>query len=169
MGGAASYLGVAGGVLGAYGAYEQGQMESESLTQQSNSNLNNAELSLEQGTYNANRQGLQAAQKIGASKANYAASGVMTNSGSALDVLQSSAINSEMDKQNILHGADIKAISYENQASIDQFGAASAIQGSYFNALTSLAGGGAKAFGYGNGANYSDGQNQNSESDGDVY
>lgn len=153
--GAAGYLGLVGGAIGAYGAIEQGQMQSESLNQQAQSNLNNAQQAKDQGLYNANRQMLLAQQTEGKGIANAGASGVDVNSGSPLSVFQSSAINAEMDKQNILHGADIRAIAYENQASIDRFGAASALTGSYWNALSAMSGGLIKSFNYGNGTSTS--------------
>jgi hypothetical protein len=60
-------------------------------------------------------------------------------------VVQASHQNAELDRLNILHGADIRAINYENQAAMDKFGADSAIKGSYWSALGSITGGAVNA------------------------
>ena len=56
-------------------------------------------------------------------------------------------MNSELDRLKILHGADVHAINYENQASLDEMGARSARNASYLNAVSSIMMGGGKVFG----------------------
>lgn len=123
-----------GGIIGATGAIYAGEMESGALTAQANLQRQNAQLDLEAGNANAARSQIISGQKIGGIQSAAAASGV-TQSGSVLSVMAASSMNAEMDRQNILHGAQVKAIQADNQASMDELGAQSAMTGSYFKAV----------------------------------
>jgi hypothetical protein len=136
-----------GSGLGAVGALYEGQAQSSSLDRAALIQRQNAALDLQSGQANADRMMISANQKIGAATTGYAASGVTADSGSALAVLAASHANAELDKQNILHGAIVRATNYNNQASMDEAGAKSALQGSYMNAVSSLMMGGSKVFG----------------------
>jgi hypothetical protein len=142
---------VAGGIS-AYGAIQAGQSTADSLNAQADIAMKNADEALAQGKYNAARQSAVADNKIGASIAAYGASGVATNYGSAAEVIGAGARNAELDRLNILHGADVKAINYRNQAAMDRYGADSAIKGSYWQALGDISGGLIKNAGYGSNA-----------------
>jgi len=126
---------IVGTGLSVYGAIQQGQMTSDTLNTQAQNLDAQAKEAESKGQYDAMREQLISGQKIGTSVAAYGASGVAGNSGSALDVIQASHQNAELDRMNILHGADIRAINYENQASMDRYGAQSAKLGSYWQAL----------------------------------
>lgn len=130
----AAAMAVAGGIK-AIGSVLAGQSTANSLNAQADLQMQNAQEAERQGAYDASRSMYLAHQKIGDIEAGYGASGVTSNSGSVLDVLGASAANAELDRLNILHGADVKKIQYENQASIARAGAASAITGSYWSAL----------------------------------
>lgn len=134
----AAAIPLAGGALSAYGAIQQGNMTSDSLNQQADNLMAQAAEAEQKGQFDAMRQQLISQHKIGASIAAYGASGVNTNSGSALAVVQASHMNSELDRLNILHGADIRAINYQNQASMNRYGADSARLGSYWRALGAM-------------------------------
>ncbi len=136
-----------GGPFNAAGAIVQGQMTSQSLQNQANLQLSQATEAEAAGAYNATRQQMLASQKIGTSTAAYGAAGVTGSSGSVQDVLASSAANAELDRLNILHGADVKAINYENQAALDNYGAASAVYGSEWQAIGSITGGAIQGMG----------------------
>lgn len=129
---------VAGGGLSAYGALQKGQMTAQTLQAQAVLNQGNAQEAVNAGQYNATRETLLANQKMGAEIAGYGASGVDVNSGSAAAVLAASATNAELDRLNIIHQSEVKAINYNNQASLDQYGAESAIQGSKWEAIGDL-------------------------------
>lgn len=60
---------------------------------------------------NARRQSIEARKRIGLMRANYGASGVAIE-GSALDVLEESAANAELDRLTILQGGSIQAGRY---------------------------------------------------------
>ncbi len=134
-------LPMAGGAISAYGQIQQGKSTSDSLKAQANNLDQQAAEAEQKGAFDAMRQQLVSGAKIGESVAAYGAAGVTSQSGSVLDVVQASHQNAELDRLNILHGADIRAINYQNQASMDRFGAESAIKGSYWSALGSLTGG----------------------------
>ena len=134
----AAAIPIAGAALSAYGAVQQGSMTSDSLNEQARYLTAQAQESKAKGQYDAMRQQVVADHRIGASIAAYGASGVQQNSGSVLSVLQASHMNSELDRLNILHGADVRAINYYNQASMNRYGAQSALLGSYWKALGSL-------------------------------
>jgi hypothetical protein len=134
----AAAIPLAGGALSAYGDIQQGQMTSDSLNEQARNLTAQAVEAEQKGQFDAMRQQLLSDHKIGASIAAYGASGVAANSGSALNVIQASHMNSELDRLNILHGADIRAINYQNQASMNRYGADSARLGSYWKALGAM-------------------------------
>lgn len=138
---------ILGGLTSAAGSYYTGQSTANALDAQAQLNTENAQLATEQGQFDAMRQGMIASQKLGAMRANYGASGVESTSGSVMDVMQSSAMNAEMDTANILHGAQVKAINYANEANMEKLGANNAVNASYLNMFASVVGGGAGAFG----------------------
>lgn len=136
-----------GGGQKAMGALYQGNMESSQLDQQAGMQRENARMAREKGASDADRQQIIAGHKIGAMHAGYGASGVSSQSGSVLDVLRMSAANAERDRLTILHGSNLRALNFENQAVMDEFGAKAALQAGYFNALTAVTGAGAGAYG----------------------
>ncbi len=153
------YVAAAAAVVGAVGSLMKGQSESDALDYQAKIQANNAEMARRKATMDADRQQMIAGQKIGGITADYAASGVdVHTSGSVLSILGASASNSELDRQNILHGGDIRAINYENQSSLDRVAGGNALTGSYYGAAASLIGGAAKMYG-----NYSGGSSPDSE------
>lgn len=122
-----------GGGTSAFGSLYAGQMESQALSAQANVQRQNAELDLAAGKANAARSQMLGGQRMGAIQGAAAAGGV-TQSGSVLSVMAASAMNSEMDRQNILHGSQVKAVQADNQASMDDIGSKSAQEGSYMSA-----------------------------------
>jgi len=127
-----------GAGISAYGSVQQGEMTSASLNIQADSLMQQAAEAERKGQFDAMRQQMMAGRKIGAAIAGYGASGVKATSGSVLDVINASHMNSELDRLNILHGADLKAINYQNQASMNRYGGASAKMGGYWRALGAL-------------------------------
>ena len=102
---------------------------SQAAADAANANADIAEfqagLTREQTTENVRRQSIIARKQIGSERANYGASGVQL-SGSALDVLQESAANAEMDKLWIQYAGDMKAKGLEMTAEADRQAAAAA-------------------------------------------
>ncbi len=142
---------VSGSLFGAYGSIVQGQQTSSLLDNHAREQRQNATLAVQAAQYNANRQQILSGKRIGAETAAFGASGVTMDSGSVLSVLGDSAASAELDRLNIIHGGDVRAINYQNQASLDEYAAKNALQASYWNAASSIAMGGSKAFGSGSG------------------
>lgn len=95
--------------------------------------------------YNAKQLMIQAGKKIGGMSADYAASGISSDSGSVLDVIAGSHANAELDRLNIKHEGDLKAFDYERRATRARSSGDAAMQMGYFNAFASVFGGGVKA------------------------
>lgn len=138
MGAAAVPMMVAGGLLGAYGAKQDAQQRAFELEAEAKDAEQNAIMAREAGRYNAQRQGIIAAKTIGGIRADYAASGVTSDSGSALEVLRESHANAELDRQNILYGADARARNYEARASSARAGARGVRGAGDINAFAAL-------------------------------
>ena len=119
-------LAIAGGGVGAFGALQQGQDQSNALNRAAQIERNNAALDIQTGAANAELSSMNSNRRIGAISAAYGASGIASDSGSVLNVLAASTSNAELDRQNIMHGAKVRAVNYENQAVMDQIGATSA-------------------------------------------
>lgn len=124
----------------------QGQAQASALDTQAAIARQNATLTRQAGSANAAREEILGSQKMGGIQGAAAAGGV-TQSGSVLDVMHTSAMNSELDRLNIVHGAEVRAINYSNQASLDELGAKSAMNSAYINAVGSIMMGGSRAYG----------------------
>lgn len=162
------YMAAGGSVLGIYGSLEQSDATANSLDNQAKMQRQNAALAVEKGKQDALRLALFGDRTTGSIKANYSASGIASDSGTVAAVLQSSGQNMELDKLNVIHGADVRALNYNNQANLDEFGAKQALQGGYFDAMSKVFMGGSKVYsrsqaGSGGGGSYVTGD----ESDGD--
>lgn len=83
---------------------------------------------------------------IGTARANYGASGV-TLEGTAMDVLQDSAANAEMDALNFRLGGTRQAESVREDAQGDRERAKSVLRATKFNALSAIFGAGKAAIG----------------------
>ena len=136
-----------GGGVSAFGALQAGEDQSAALDRAAKIERNNAALDIQTGEANAELSSIHSNKAISAISAGYGASGIAADSGSVLNVLAASTSNAELDRQNIMHGAKVRAVNYENQATMDDIGANSARQGSYMNAFASLLGAGSKAWG----------------------
>jgi hypothetical protein len=146
----------AGAVIGGVGAIMQAQAQASALDRAADIQRRNAQLDIQTGEANAAISAMNSNKKIGGIAAGYGAAGIAQDSGSVLAVMAGSASNAELDRQNIIHGYKVRAINYENQASMDEAGAKSAMQGGYLNAFASLVQGGTKA--YSNSAGVAPGQ-----------
>lgn len=149
LGGAGAGLSLASGLISTYGALYAGQSQANALNAEADYALQNAQEAESQGHFDAIKEEIMANNKMGAITANYGASGVTSNSGSAQAVLVASTANSELDRLNILHGADVKAVQYENQAAMDKIGAQSALTGSKFQAAGTMISSGMRAASFG--------------------
>lgn len=144
--GAAAPIALAGGVLSAYGSLSEGQAKSAALEEEARAAEENAVIARKAGKYNALKQSIVADKTIGSMNADYASSGISSDSGSVMDVLRSSHINAELDRQNILYESEMKARNYESRAKAARQGASSAQSAGTINAFASLFSAGANAY-----------------------
>ncbi len=145
-------LAVAGQAFSAFGAAQEGQDTGNALDSQARIQRRNAANAIIAAKQDAYKQSLMSAKQYGAAEASYAAGGVASNSGSVLGVLAASAANAELDRQNILYGGDIRALSYQNQASIDESNARRARDAGTEKALSFGIGAATKSYAGGGGA-----------------
>lgn len=138
--GAMAAIPIIGGLFSAGGSLAQSWDEKNQLEDLAATEEKNAVIARARGKYDAQKQDIMAGQRIGESIAGYGASGIKQDSGSVLEVLRASHINAEMDRLNILHGAELNAINAENKASAAKFGAKRIDQTKYFKAFSSFFG-----------------------------
>ncbi len=108
---------IIGGMFQAKAIGEESAATADALSRDADLQRKNAEIAREAGKYNAARQQDEANKSYGATSVDVAAAGVTQDSGSVLDILRQSHQNAELDRLNILHGAEIKAIDAQNRAS----------------------------------------------------
>ncbi len=138
----------ASAVVGAVGAIQQGQAQANAANYNAQVAQQNATIAQQQAQQEAELQQREARKRIGAAHAGYGASGI-TMEGSPLDVLEASASNAELDKQTILYNGRIRALGYQNTATLDKYSASEALTSSYYDAFGALLSGGAKTAQYG--------------------
>lgn len=143
--------GISGAVLGGAGALNsaqaqkrQGEAEAGAAEHNAQVALVNAQIARSQGAADVATVDRAKAQKIGAARAAYGASGV-TIEGSPLDVLERSAWNAELDKQNVLYKSNLKAMGYEDQSAMEMVRAKNARSGAAVRAGSEILLGAAKA------------------------
>jgi hypothetical protein len=147
---AAAYIAIAGTALAAVGTAVSvaGAMSAaDAQAQAANYNAmvarNAATAAQQQAQQTAEIQQRQAKQQLGAISVGYGASGV-TSEGSPLDVLASSASNSELDRQNIIYHGNLQAAGYGDEASLDAARVGSAQTAGMTSAAGLLLSGGSK-------------------------
>ncbi len=101
----------------------------------------------ETGKFNVMKQQIAAERKFGAIDADYAASGIASDSGSIFSVINASHVNSEFDRLNIIHTSEVNATQMEERARTDDNLAEEAHKRGDFNMMASLFGAGAGAAG----------------------
>ncbi len=116
---------VAGAGMSAYSQYQSAQYNAAVARNNQTIANQNAKIALQQGQQAEQAQRIKTGSMIGAIEAQQAASGVQTNSGSALNVRSSAAETGELDALTIRYNADLQAQNLKYQAS--QFGAQAAL------------------------------------------
>lgn len=142
----ATYFAAASAAMATVSAVSQAQQQKSAAKYNQQVAENQAIASRQQAASNAEMQKRSAAKKIGSMQATYAASGVSVE-GSALDVLEESARNSELDRQNILYGGELRAMGSESTASLEKSRGDNAMTSGYLSAAGSLFQGASAAYG----------------------
>ena len=139
---------IAGGVFQAIAGLSEADEKSDELTRMAETEERNALVAREAGRYNAERQQRMATKEIGAIRSDYAASGITSDSLSALEVLRERHTNAELDRQNILYGADMKSVNLANKAKMSRVKASKIRHNKETNAFLTVFGAGAQAAQY---------------------
>lgn len=105
----------------------------------------NAAIVQQQATENARRSLVNSNKLMGKQRAGYAASGV--SGGSALDVLQDTAVKGELDALTIKNQGDIKAAGFANESNLSGYRASNALTTGYVKATGHAVEGAEKAAG----------------------
>jgi hypothetical protein len=140
----AGIMTAASGILGAYGSMTSAQNSADQLRAEAKDAVINAQQTQLETEYNAEKQMIMAKKNFGSQAADYAASGIASDSISALDVLRESTMNAELDRQNILYSGAVRQQNYLNRANAAGVGAGKAMEAGKINAYSSLLGAGAK-------------------------
>ena len=126
-----------GTIVSVFGAISQGNNAKAQAESDAAFARRNAEISRQQAEADAAAQQRDARKRIGAARAAYGISGVDLE-GSPLDVLEESAANAELDKQNILYRGRLREIGYEDSAAQSTFAGGQAQSAGYMRAGSAL-------------------------------
>ncbi len=113
--------GVAGGLLGAYGEWQRGDNAMAVAEMNAAKAEQDAKAVREIAADEERKQRTLGRKALGDIRTTYGASGVQTTTGSALDVLEESARNVELDALNIRYQGELQARSLFEDARISRF------------------------------------------------
>ena len=137
-------IAIAGAGVSAYGAIKQGQAAQAAADYNAKVSKQNADIALQQADVQAEQQRRQAKLQLGQMRANYGASGLQLE-GSPMEVLEDSARQAELDNLTIKYNGKLKAMGFNNDATLSQFEGENAKSNSYFQAGGTLLSGAANA------------------------
>mgnify|MGYP000855960130 CR=1 FL=1 len=132
-----------GSAISAYGSLQQGEAGKAAADYNSQVAEENAVTARQQAKEQARRESISSEKLLGQMRAGYGASGV-TMSGSAMDVLQESAANAELDRLTTLYAGDVKATAYKNESRLEKFKGNQAQTAGQIGAAAALLDGAAK-------------------------
>lgn len=125
MGEYAAIIGAAAAVVGAgvasYSAYAQGQAQGDAAKFNAQSAELQAQQARDAAKIDADNQALAANRAQAGVRARAAASGVDPGYGSPLLVMMDNARQSEMERQRILYGGEVRAAGFQSGASLSRF------------------------------------------------
>ena len=104
----------------AYGQYQQGKAQQQAYEYNAKVNEQNAKIAQDKAAYEADKQAQRMRRLNATQRPAYAASGVNL-SGTALDLMEDSTTQGEMDRLAILYGGDVQAIQSRNEAELNRF------------------------------------------------
>lgn len=144
----------AGGAISAVGALQEGKAQEgaakyNAAVGEQNALIaeRNASLAAQSAEARAGMEGMKGKAQLGAIRAQQGASGIQTNTGSALQVQESAADLSRMDALTVrsnaireAYGYQTKAVSDRAQATLDRYQGKNALHASYYKAAGTLLG-----------------------------
>lgn len=139
---------VMGALVQAKGAQAQARAQQQAAQYNASVADRNAVIAKDQAARDAEAQKRNSVRQLGGMRAAYGASGV-TIEGSPLDVLEQSAAEAELDRLNITYKGDLKAMGYQEEATLDRFSGETAIQQGRYRSASALLTGAGQAFSMG--------------------
>lgn len=137
---------IGGGLLSAYGENEKGQANAAAMEYNAKIADENATIAHTEGIENERRVRVQGRKELGSIRAGYGAAGV-TMEGSAMDVLQESAANAELDALTTRYNSDMKVRGFKQDAQLARMGASASSSAGMIGAASTILGVGAKLTG----------------------
>lgn len=104
----------------AYGQYQAGKAQEAAYNYNAQVQEQNAKVAQQKAAYEADKQAQRIRRLNATQRAAYAASGINL-SGSALDLMEDSTTQGEMDRLAILYGGDVEAANARNEATLSRF------------------------------------------------
>ena len=128
------------------GDVKQGQAASQAAGYNAQLATQNAGIAAAQGEAAAQAQSRDSQRKIGAAMAAYGASGVQMSDGSPADVLADSARSAALDNLTTRYNYQLKALGYQDQASLESAQSSNASAAGYLSAVGAAGSGASKLY-----------------------
>jgi hypothetical protein len=125
-------------------AFHEGEAQGQAADYNAQAATQNAEQTRLQAKEEERRARIAGRKHLGSMRAGYGASGVQMD-GSALDVLEESARNVELDALTIRHAGEVRARGFENEAVLERMRGKNARKGGMLKAAGILFSAGGKA------------------------
>jgi len=135
------FIMLAAAAVGTYAAIKQSQAASDTADYNAKVATQNAAAATQQGLQAQQLQRQDAERKLGGMVANYGANGIDPGSGTATDVINDSISQATLDNLNIKYNYQLKALGYQNSATLDSSAASNDTTAGYLSAAGSALGG----------------------------
>lgn len=129
-----------------YAAVKSSQAQADTADFNQKVASQNAAAATQQGLQAQAEQRQDAERKLGAMTANFGASGIDPSTGTPTDVMSDATSQATLDNLNIKYNYQLKALGYQNTASLDSSAASNDTSSGYLNAAGSALGGASKAY-----------------------
>ena len=131
---------VAGTAVGGYSSYYRGQAEKAAADYNTALANRNAALSREQAYADVADRERENRRYLGALHAAFGASGLAIE-GSALDIYEDRALDTELAVRRVVYGGELKALGYESEADLQRAKGEAASTAGFLGAAAQIAGG----------------------------
>lgn len=131
-------LPLVGGAIQAIGAINEGESKAHAAEFNAEQNRKNSDAARAQAADDEIQSRIVSRKAIGDIRASYGASGIQSSEGSALEVLQASAANAEMDALRIKHAGELKSQAYLAGARLNEMEATNSRAQGYLGAASAV-------------------------------
>lgn len=132
------FLQIAGAVISAVGALQQGQAAKSAAEYNAAVSTQNAAIARQSAADKARQADRETYLRLGSIRANQGASGGAAGEGSVLDVLGDVAAQSELERQHIIYSGELQARGFTNDATLETFSGETKQTSSYWKAGSEL-------------------------------